>query len=245
MPPRRLKAAGKLGDAVVVLAGDAQGRDAYVQALQAQVAQAGLERQRPLRRPCRGHRRGLPGRARGGRRLHRARGLRPGGHRGGGHGLPGDRHRHRRPAGDGAGRAGRGAGRHHGLAGAAGRCRGPGRAAGRGAGARRRPSGRPWAGGPGRTCWPNSRWKPCSAARWRSTTGCWAPSLNGVSSKPRLPGIPWMRPPATTLTCAIISPILVPALILGDMSVSTAVVPQRPCNNRWRLQHTSSNESRA
>ena len=39
----RLKAAGKLEGAVVVLAGDAQGRDAYVQALHAQVAQAGLE----------------------------------------------------------------------------------------------------------------------------------------------------------------------------------------------------------
>jgi glycosyltransferase involved in cell wall biosynthesis len=38
----RLKAAGKLGNAVVVLAGDAQGRNAYVQALQRQVAQAGL-----------------------------------------------------------------------------------------------------------------------------------------------------------------------------------------------------------
>ena len=39
----RLKAAGKLGTAVIVLAGDAQGRTAYVQALQHQVAQAGLE----------------------------------------------------------------------------------------------------------------------------------------------------------------------------------------------------------
>src|SRR5205814_9070809 len=36
----RLKAAGKLEGAIVVLAGDAQGRDAYVQALHAQVAQA-------------------------------------------------------------------------------------------------------------------------------------------------------------------------------------------------------------
>ena len=39
----RLKAAGKLQGAVVVLAGDAQGRTGYVQALHAQVAQAGLE----------------------------------------------------------------------------------------------------------------------------------------------------------------------------------------------------------
>jgi glycosyltransferase involved in cell wall biosynthesis len=38
----RLKAAGKLDGAVVVLAGDAQGRDAYLQALHTQVAQAGL-----------------------------------------------------------------------------------------------------------------------------------------------------------------------------------------------------------
>jgi glycosyltransferase involved in cell wall biosynthesis len=38
----RLKRAGKLGNAVVVLAGDAQGRNAYVQALQHQVEQAGL-----------------------------------------------------------------------------------------------------------------------------------------------------------------------------------------------------------
>jgi glycosyltransferase involved in cell wall biosynthesis len=39
----RLKAAGKLDGAVVVFAGDAQGRDAYVQALHTQVAQARLE----------------------------------------------------------------------------------------------------------------------------------------------------------------------------------------------------------
>jgi glycosyltransferase involved in cell wall biosynthesis len=38
----RLKAAGKLEGAIVVLAGDAQGRDAYVQALQRQVSQVGL-----------------------------------------------------------------------------------------------------------------------------------------------------------------------------------------------------------
>jgi glycosyltransferase involved in cell wall biosynthesis len=40
----RLKATGKLEGAVIVLAGDAQGRDAYVQGLHAQVAHAGLER---------------------------------------------------------------------------------------------------------------------------------------------------------------------------------------------------------
>jgi glycosyltransferase involved in cell wall biosynthesis len=39
----RLLAAGKLQDAVVVFAGDAQGRTGYVQGLHAQVAQAGLE----------------------------------------------------------------------------------------------------------------------------------------------------------------------------------------------------------
>lgn len=38
----RLKAAGKLGTSVVVLAGDAQGRKAYVEGLQRQIAQAGL-----------------------------------------------------------------------------------------------------------------------------------------------------------------------------------------------------------
>jgi glycosyltransferase involved in cell wall biosynthesis len=39
----RLEAAGKLGHAVVVLAGDAQGRRAYAEGLQHQIAQAGLE----------------------------------------------------------------------------------------------------------------------------------------------------------------------------------------------------------
>lgn len=39
----RLEAAGRLGNAVVVLAGDAQGRNTYAQALKAQVAGAGLE----------------------------------------------------------------------------------------------------------------------------------------------------------------------------------------------------------
>ena len=41
----KLKAAGQLGDAVVVLAGDAQGRHAYLQSLHTQVAQAGLQHQ--------------------------------------------------------------------------------------------------------------------------------------------------------------------------------------------------------
>ena len=41
----RLKAAGQLGDAVVVLAGDAQGRHGYLQSLHRQVAQAGLQRE--------------------------------------------------------------------------------------------------------------------------------------------------------------------------------------------------------
>ena len=45
MPLARLKAAGQLGDAVVVMAGDAQGRQAYLQSLHSQVAQAGLQRQ--------------------------------------------------------------------------------------------------------------------------------------------------------------------------------------------------------
>ena len=84
----RLKAAGQLGDAVVVLAGDAQGRDAYAAgAAQPRSHRPGLQAPRPPRRPCRGHGRGLSCRARDGRRLDRARGVRPGRHRGGGHGL--------------------------------------------------------------------------------------------------------------------------------------------------------------
>lgn len=39
----RLKAAGRLGSAVVILAGDAQGRDAYAESLRQQVARAGLD----------------------------------------------------------------------------------------------------------------------------------------------------------------------------------------------------------
>ncbi len=39
----RLRALGQLGEAVVVLAGDAQGRDAYVEALRGQIASLGLE----------------------------------------------------------------------------------------------------------------------------------------------------------------------------------------------------------
>jgi glycosyltransferase involved in cell wall biosynthesis len=41
----RLRATGRLGDAVVVLAGDAQGRDSYVEALQGQIARFGLQQQ--------------------------------------------------------------------------------------------------------------------------------------------------------------------------------------------------------
>jgi glycosyltransferase involved in cell wall biosynthesis len=41
----RLKAAGQLGDAVAVMAGDAQGRQGYLQSLHRQVAQAGLQRE--------------------------------------------------------------------------------------------------------------------------------------------------------------------------------------------------------
>ena len=41
----KLKAAGQLGDAVVVLAGDAQGRQGYLQSLHSQVAQASLQNQ--------------------------------------------------------------------------------------------------------------------------------------------------------------------------------------------------------
>jgi glycosyltransferase involved in cell wall biosynthesis len=41
----KLKAAGKLGDAVVVAAGDSQGRHGYLQSLHTQVAQAGLQHQ--------------------------------------------------------------------------------------------------------------------------------------------------------------------------------------------------------
>jgi glycosyltransferase involved in cell wall biosynthesis len=41
----KLKSAGQLGDAIVVAAGDAQGRHAYLQSLRTQVAQAGLQHQ--------------------------------------------------------------------------------------------------------------------------------------------------------------------------------------------------------
>ena len=41
----RLKAAGQLGDAVAVMAGDAQGRQGYLQSLHRQVAQAGLQQE--------------------------------------------------------------------------------------------------------------------------------------------------------------------------------------------------------
>ena len=40
---QRLKAASRLGGSVVILAGDAQGRDSYANALKAQIAEAGLE----------------------------------------------------------------------------------------------------------------------------------------------------------------------------------------------------------
>jgi glycosyltransferase involved in cell wall biosynthesis len=40
----RLEAAGRLGNSVVILAGDAQGRDAYLKSLQDQIARAGLQR---------------------------------------------------------------------------------------------------------------------------------------------------------------------------------------------------------
>ena len=40
---QRLKAASRLGGSVVILAGDAQGRDSYASALKAQIAEAGLE----------------------------------------------------------------------------------------------------------------------------------------------------------------------------------------------------------
>jgi glycosyltransferase involved in cell wall biosynthesis len=41
----RLQAAGRLGDAIVILAGDAQGRDSYVEALQGKIAHLGLQQQ--------------------------------------------------------------------------------------------------------------------------------------------------------------------------------------------------------
>ena len=139
-------------------------------------------RPRPPRRPCRGHRRRLlaahvavvasteP------EAFGRAAIEAPG------HGRPGDRHRHRRPARDRARRARRCPGRHHRLAGAAGRCGGPGRRGWRRRLALPAPDREPWPGGPAPTCWHNSRWRPCNGARWPFMTGCWAPSLNGVSS---------------------------------------------------------------
>ena len=223
----RLKAAGKLEGAVVVLAGDAQGRDAYVQALHDQVAQAGLE---PHVRFV-GHvediaaaylaahvtvvastepeafgRAAIEAAAMGCPVIATAIGAppetvlaEPA--------VPEDAITGWLvPPGDAGALAER-------LAGALAL-----------AAAERAAIG---ASARGRMFWPISRSKPCSAARWPSTTGCWAPSLNGVLSA--APYHPAGRgcTPAKILTCAIISPILSCAGS-GGLSVSTAVARRRP-----------------
>ena len=102
----RLKAAGQLGDAVVVLAGDAQGRDGYLQVVAGPSRQAGLQHQVRLV----GHVEDMAAAYLAahvtvvastepeafGRAAIEAAAM----------GSPGDCHRHRRPAGNRAGRAG-------------------------------------------------------------------------------------------------------------------------------------------
>ena len=209
-------------------------------------AGSACERAGPPCRPCRGHGRRLSCRARDGRCLDRARGVRPGGHRGGGHGLPRHRHRHRRPAGDGAGRAGRG-GREPAPA---GWCR-PGDA---GALAERLaealalpPAARDGHGQRARAACPGPFHRGGHAAR---TLGVYDRLLGTVLERTVSEASPMRHSNsltecrATILTCACISPIL----CRSAASVAACLGGCRPaasCNNRWRLQHTSSNESRA
>ena len=137
----QLKAAGKLQGAVVVLAGDAQGRNAYVQALHTQVAQAGLASSVRFvghvedvaaaflaahvavvasTEPEAFGRAAIEAAAMGCPVIATAIGA---------------------PARDGARRANHRRGCHHGLAGPGGRRRGPGHPVGRSAGARRSRAG--------------------------------------------------------------------------------------------------------
>ena len=190
----QLKAAGKLQGAVVVLAGDAQGRNAYLQALQHQIAQAGLESSVRFvghvedvaaaflaahvavvasTEPEAFGRAAIEAAAMGCPVIATAIGAPPETVLA----EPADCR-----------------GCHHGLAGPGGRCRGPGPPAGRGAGARRSRAGSHGQAVPGRMFWPNSRWRPCNSVRWRSTTGCWEPSLNGVLSTIPLSDLSWMSP---------------------------------------------------
>ena len=94
-----LRARGLLENVVVILAGDAQGREDYVRTLRARIAELDLEWPCPARWARRGHAGGLRARACHRRGLDRARGLRPCGHRSPGHGLAGhcDQHRRARP----------------------------------------------------------------------------------------------------------------------------------------------------
>ena len=99
---RLLREEGRLGSAVLVLAGDAQGRGGYQRQLEQEVQKGGARRAGAHRRPRRRHAGGVLRGARRRRRLDRAGGLRP--HRGGGadDGHARHRDRHRRAAGDSA-----------------------------------------------------------------------------------------------------------------------------------------------
>ena len=77
------------GDVVAILAGDAQGRDAYRRAARSADRRPRAHRSRPNRRPLRRHAGGLRPRRCRCDRLHRGRGLRPHRDRGGGDGRAG------------------------------------------------------------------------------------------------------------------------------------------------------------
>ena len=88
----QLKQAG-IGDLAFVLAGDHQGRDAYVRDLDATIASLGPGGRRAAGRPLHGHARGLPRRLGGHGAVDRAGSVRPFGRGGAGHGNAGGRPR--------------------------------------------------------------------------------------------------------------------------------------------------------
>ena len=135
---RLLHEQGRLGDAVIVLAGDTQGRGAYQASAGPGDRRSRARGTRAHRRPRGRHCRSVSGRPRCRRRLHRAGGLRTRRDRGPGHGNTGDRHRHRRAAGDRARLPARGAGRGNRVARAAVQSGAARRGHGGGAGARAR-----------------------------------------------------------------------------------------------------------
>ena len=237
---------GRLGTPCVVLAGDAQGRDGYVAGV------AGADRpawacETHVRLV--GHVEDMPaaflaahvtvvastepeafGRA---------------AHRGGGDGLPGDRHRHRRPAGDRAGGS-------RPLAAARpspGWLVPPGDAAALAerlaeALALAPPSARPWLGQRAR---PHVLANFTVEAMQRSTLAVYDRLLGTVlerrfDERPRPTELP-AATAATTLTCGTISPDFTHVSRRLAGLPRTAGARHRSCsNNRRRLQHTSSND---